>query len=170
MSKNCHKVREHAAATSNGKESTAGDERGFTLLETTIAMVLLVIVGLGIASLFLFAAKNNVSAGDRQLAMAVAQQRMEQLTNRTFLSADLAATSAFGTSTTITRAGRRYVVNTIITNSTLIAGQPVTKTITVRVTPWSDGSSWSRNVATVFGSVTMVSRRTTQAVGPNRAL
>ena len=167
MTKNCE---EHARGTINGKELTASDERGFTLLETTIAMVLLVIVALGIASLFFFAAKNNVSAGDRQLAMAVAQQRMEQLTNRTFTSADLAATSTSGTSTTITRAGRRYVVNTIITNSSLIAGQPVTKTITVRVTPWSDGSSWSRNVSSVFGSVTMISRRTTQTVGPNRAL
>ena len=170
MSKNSGHVAKHTRRTINGKELTASDERGFTLLETTIAMVLLAIVGLGIASLFFFAAKNNVSAGDRELAMAVAQQRMEQLGNRQFLSADLAATSVDGTSTTITRAGRRYVVNTVITDSLLLAGQPVRKTITVRVTPWSDGSPWARTVSTVFGSVTMISNRTAQSVGPNRAL
>jgi len=51
------------------------DESGFTILETAIALVLMAIVGLGAASLFFYAARNTVSAGDRELAMAVAQQR-----------------------------------------------------------------------------------------------
>jgi type II secretory pathway pseudopilin PulG len=146
------------------------DEAGFSLLETAIAMVLLAIVGLGIASVFFFAAKNNVSAGDRQLAMAVAQQRMEQLRNASFTSSTLDATASTGASTTITRAGRIYLVNTTIANSSSIDGVTVRKTITVRVTPWSDGSSWARNVSSIFGSVTVMSERTVTTVGPNRAL
>src|ERR1044072_9818054 len=66
------------------------NEAGFTLMETAIAMVLLAIAGLGVASVFFFAAKNNVSARDRELSMAVAQQSMEQLRNVSFSDASLA--------------------------------------------------------------------------------
>lgn len=146
----------------------ASDEAGFTLLETSIAMVLLAVVGLGIASVFFFAAKNNVSAADRELAMAVAQQQMEQLRNVPFTDGTLGATATAGTSVTVTRAGRRYIVLTTIADSNTINGTVRTKTITIRVTPWSD-DTWARTVSSVFGSVTMVSQRTSLAVGPNRA-
>jgi type II secretory pathway pseudopilin PulG len=150
------------------KQQTTSNEAGFTLLETAIAMVLLAIVGLGIASVFFFAAKNNVTAGDRELAMAVAQQQMEQFRNVAFNDASLAATATAGTSATLIRAGRSYVVLTTIVNSNVIDGTARTKTITIRVTPWSDGSPISRSVTSVFGSVTMISERTSQAIGPNR--
>jgi len=148
----------------------SANQAGFTLLETAIAMVLLAIVGLGIASVFVFAAKNNMSAGDRQLAMAVAQQRMEQLRNQQFLSANLSATNPAGAATTIIRAGRRYLVTTTITDSSSVNGAVVSKTVKVQVTPWSDGAAWARNVSSIFGSVTIVSERTAQTVGPYRAL
>ncbi|HKP35580.1 MAG TPA: prepilin-type N-terminal cleavage/methylation domain-containing protein [Pyrinomonadaceae bacterium] len=144
-------------------------EAGFTLLETSIAMVLLAVVGLGIASVFFFAAKNNVTASDRELSMAVAQQQMEQFRNVAFSDASLAATATAGTSATVIRAGRRYQVLTTIVNSNVIDGTARTKTITIRVTPWSDGSSVSQTVTSVFGSVTMVTERTSQETGPNRA-
>jgi type II secretory pathway pseudopilin PulG len=151
-------------------KQTTSDEAGFTLLETAISMVLLAIVGLGIASVFFFAAKNNVSSSDRELAMAVAQQQMEQLRNVGFTDTALDATATGGTSATVIRAGRRYVVLTTIVNSNVISGTARTKTITIRVTPWSDGSAFARNVSSVFGSVTMVSERTSVVMGPNRAL
>jgi prepilin-type N-terminal cleavage/methylation domain-containing protein len=152
------------------KRSDRSDEAGFTLLETAIALVILAIVGLGIASMFVVSARNSVSASDRDLAMAVAQQQMEQLRNVPFTDATLAATAGGGTSITVTRAGRRYVVLTTIADSNTISGTVRTKTITLRVTPWSDGAAFARNVTSIFGSVTMVSLRTSQAVGPNRAL
>ncbi len=152
------------------KQKGSNGEAGFTLLETAISMVLLAVVGLGIASIFFFAAKNTVSASDRELAMAVAQQQMEQLRSVAFTDASLSATAADGTSATITRAGRRYVVLTTIANSNTINGTVRTKTITVRVTPWSDGTQWSRNVSSIFGSVTLVAERSSQAMGPNRQL
>lgn len=144
------------------------DESGFSILETAIALLLMAVVGLGAASLFFFAVRNTVTAGDRELAMAVAQQKTEQLRNVDFNDASLAATA--GTSTTLRRAGRQYTVLTRITDSNVVNGQATTKTITVLVTPNSDGSSMARNVTSVFGSVTLVSQRTGLTVGPNRAL
>ena len=58
---------------------TDSAQRGFTLLEAAIAMVVLMIIGLGIASLFTYAIQANSRADDRELAMAMAQRRMEWL-------------------------------------------------------------------------------------------
>jgi prepilin-type N-terminal cleavage/methylation domain-containing protein len=158
------------AAIEREKSIKCNEEAGFTLLETSIAMVLLAIVGLGIASCFFYAAKNNSSARDRELAMAVAQQQMEQYRNLAFNSAGLAATANGGTSEVIARAGRRYQVLTTITDSNLQNGTARTKTIQIRVVPWSDSSRWALNVASVFGSVTIITERTSATVGPNRSL
>lgn len=143
-------------------------EAGFTLLETTIAMVLLAIAGLGVAACFFFAAKNNTSARDRELSMAVAQQQMEQFRNTTFDDAALSATATTGVSSLIMRGGRRYMVQTIITDTNIQNGTARTKTIQIRVSPWSDSQRWARNITSVFGSVTIVSQRTAAAVGPHR--
>jgi prepilin-type N-terminal cleavage/methylation domain-containing protein len=144
------------------------NEAGFTLLETSIAMVLLAVAGLGVAACFFFAARNNSSARDRELSMAVAQQAMEQFRNASFVDTALNATGEV--SSTITRGGRRYVVQTIITDTNVQNGTARTKTIQVRVTPWSDSQQWARNITGVFGSVTIISQRTSPTVGPNRAL
>ena len=55
------------------------EERGFTLLETAISLVIMMIITLGVASLFVYATKANMGADDRELAMAIAQKRMEWL-------------------------------------------------------------------------------------------
>ena len=144
-----------------------GNESGFSILETAIALVLMAVVGLGAASLFFYAARNTVTAGDRDLAMAVAQQRLEQLRNDTFTDASLNATA--GTTTTIARADRNYSVLTTIADSNVVNGAPTSKLITVRVTPINEQSAWARNIATVFGSVTVVSRRSSLVLGPNIA-
>lgn len=137
-------------------------EAGFTLLETVISMVLMAIVGLGVASMFAYAASSTTNAGDREMATAVAQQRMEQLKNVAFTDATLNTTSSSGVTTTVTRLGRDFSVNTTITanaNATL-------KTITIKVTP---AASSAKSVSTIFGSVTLVSTRGTQQLGSNRS-
>lgn len=150
------------------------EEAGFTVLEASIAMVLLAIVALGIASCFVYAAKNNSSARDRELAMAVAQQQIEQYRNLKFSDAGMAATA--GATTMVTRGGRSYQVITTITDSNLQNGTSRTKTIQIRVVPWSDNNPWARTVSqldlrtAVFSSVTIVTQRTSQIAGPNRAL
>ncbi len=151
-----------------GKVTLSG-ECGFSILETAIAMVLMTIVGLGIASAFFYAVGNTNSANDRELAMAVAQQRSEQLRNVAFTDTSLAATSSSGTSATLTRAGRQYSVVTTIVDSNVVNGQPTNKTITVKVTPQSGAQGWATTASSVFASVTLISQRTSLTLGPNRA-
>jgi hypothetical protein len=95
---------------------------------------------------------------------------MEQFRNASFTDAALNATAANGVSTTITRAARRYVVLTTITDTNVQNGTVRTKTIQIRVSPWSDSERYARDITTVFGSVTIISQRAAPAVGPNRAL
>lgn len=144
------------------------NESGFSILETTISLVLMAIVGLGTASAFYYSFRNTDSAGNRELAMAVAQQQMEQLRTVDMSDASLAATG--GTSTTVTSSGRQYAVLKTIVNSNVVNGEPTVKTITVKVTPNSDTASWATSVTSLFGSVTLVAQRTSLTVGPNRAL
>lgn len=135
------------------KRSSVSDP-GFTLLETSIAMVIMLVSVLASASLFAYSIKNNSGANDRELAMGVAQQQMEQLRNAPFTDASLSATA--GTTTTITRAGRQYTVLKIITDSNTVSGAATLKTITTRVTP----------LASTLGAVTLQTRRSTFLKGP----
>ena len=141
-------------------------ENGFTIMETSVALVLLMVVGLGAASLFSYAANNTSTANDRELAMAVAQQRVEELRAALFTDATLNATA--GSDADLTSAGRTYRVRTVITDSNTVDGQPTMKTITVRVTPQGAGSSWARTITSLFGSVTVTTQRSTLLLGPNR--
>ena len=147
----------------------SNSQAGFTLLETTVAMVLMAVVGLGIAGLFAYAASNTSNAADREMASAVAQQQMEQLRSVAFTDSSLTATSSSGTTTTITRLDRSYRVNTVITDSIVVGGTATLKTITIKVTPQSSSATWSSNVNTIFGSVTLVSTRSCLTIGPNRS-
>lgn len=161
-------IRKFSHPQRKGQRKLSSSEAGFTLLETTIAMVLLAIAGLGVASCFFYAARNNSSARDRELSMAVAQQQMEQFRNASFGDAALNATGEV--LSTIIRAGRTYVVRTTITDTNVQNGTARTKTIQIRVIPWSDSEKVARDITGVFGSVTIISQRSAGAIGPNRAL
>ncbi len=150
------------------------NDRGFTLLEAAIALVILMIIGLGIASLFTYAVGANSRADDRELAMAIAQKRMEWLrtipfTTQTrslaysFPNGGLQATSVAGVTETVTNAGRSYTVNTVIRDLSFVpagvndAGAPTVKSIKVSVTP--------SLAATAFETVTLNTQRSTQVTG-----
>src|SRR5262245_6350525 len=135
-----------------------GSERGFSLLETSIAMVVMFVAVLGSASVFAYSIRNNSGANDRELAMAVAQQKMEQLRSVSFTDSTLNATSNEGTTNSLTRAGRTYTVVTNVVDSNTVNGSPTVKTVTVKATP--DGTS--------LGSVVLVTVRTTVRLGSNR--
>lgn len=157
---------EYATPKPDREEST--NESGFSILETTISLVLMAIVGLGTASAFYYSFRNTDSAGNRELAMAVAQQQMEQLRTVDMSDGGLAATTE--TSTPVTSSGRQYTVLKTIVDSNVVNGEPTVKTITIRVTPNSDTASWTTNITSLFGSVTLVAQRTALTVGPHRAL
>ncbi len=148
-------------------------EAGFSLLETALTLVIMMIVGLGVASLFAYATNANSAAADREMASAVAQKRMEWLRNMPFSATTrnlaygypnggLAATAAAGVTETEMRAGRTYTVVTRIDDTTVVPagkpdeGQPTLKTITVTVTPAS---------GIILGSVTLSVQRSTLSGG-----
>jgi type II secretory pathway pseudopilin PulG len=64
--------------------------RGFTLIETTIAMVVMMVVGLGATSLFLYSIRNNSGGDNRSQALAIAQQRLEELREVAYNDPELA--------------------------------------------------------------------------------
>jgi hypothetical protein len=123
-----------------------------------------------VASVFFYAASNTANAADREMANAVAQQRLEQLRNAAFADAALAATSASGTATSVTRGGRTYSIVTTIADFNVVNGAPTLKTITIQVIPQAANQSWATSTSSLFGSVTLVSERAAPLLGPNRAL
>jgi Tfp pilus assembly protein PilV len=132
-------------------------ERGFTLIETTISMVVMMIAGLAVSSLFVFSLQNNVGGADRALAMAVAQQQLEQLRSVAYEDTTL---NVGATTSTITNAGRDYtVVKTIALETNDDTSSKQLKRITLVVTPLDGGPAWTRS------AVTLVTFRSSLASG-----
>jgi prepilin-type N-terminal cleavage/methylation domain-containing protein len=117
-------------------------ERGFTLIETVVALVVMMVAALGAASLFMYATRNNSGAADRAVAVAIAQQRMERLRSVTYSDASL---NNVTTNTVDTRSGRSYRVQTVICASVACSGSDTVKKIIVQVTPNSAGTVWASN-------------------------
>ena len=132
---------------------------GFTMIETCVAMIVMFIAVLGALSVFALCIRNNSGANDRELAMAIGQHKLEQLRSVSFTDSSLNQTSTEGVTTTITRGGRRYSLNTKIVYSNTVNGKPTLKKITVAVTP--SGES-------ILGSVVLTTDRSTILAGPNR--
>jgi Tfp pilus assembly protein PilV len=145
--------------TNSQNKMTARDENegGFTLIETSISMVVMMVGALAISSLFLFSMQNNIGGGERALAMAVAQQQLEQIRSVTYEDTSL----TIGTTDSTVRSGERnYTVRRTIANETNVDGSPKQlKKITVTVTPQMAGPSWTRT------PVVLVSLRSTLAPG-----
>ena len=138
-------------------QERAEGERGFTLIETSISMVVMMIAGLAVSSLFVFSLQNNVGGGERALAMAVAQQQLEQLRSVTYEDATLIE----GTTTSTVRSGERgyAVVKTIADEVNDDSSSKQLKRITIVVTPTDGVPTWTRS------SVTLVSFRSSLASG-----
>lgn len=128
-------------------------EKGFTLLETATALLVMMIGGLGICAVFAYAIKNNTGSRDRAAAIAVAQQRMERYRQLTFLDAGLTAGPT--TTETVESAGRTYQVRTTITNTTTSL-----KTISIEVTPLLSTDPWA------LGTVRISVQRSAFSLGP----
>lgn len=151
----------------------AQSEKGFTLIETAISLVIMMVVCLGAASLFAYATSANADANERELAMALAQKRIEWLRSIPFTvttrnlafaypSGGLGATATNGVSETVTSAGRSYIVTTKIEDLSFVpagqpdAGAPTIKRFTVTVSPGDPQS---------LGAVTLTAERNTLVTG-----
>lgn len=120
-------------------------QKGFTLIETACALLVMMIGGLGICAVFAYAIKNNTGARDRAAALAVAQQQMETYRNLQFTDPSLTANSLNPTQVTVTSAERTYTVRTVITDTTSSL-----KTIQVQVTPQLSDATWSNSTVQIY--------------------
>lgn len=133
-------------------------EKGFTLIETCIALVVMMVAGLAASSVFMYSMQNNIGGNDRALAMAVAQQQLEQLRSVAFNDATLAA--GVTTIPDVRNADRGYtVVRSIVDETNANGGSKSLKRITIRVTPQNARNAWQRT------AVELVSYRSTLAPG-----
>lgn len=143
-------------------------ERGFTLIEITIAMVIMMVVCLGAASLFSYAAYYVSGGNDRAQALSIAQQTLESLRHGTYnktatdpgLMATASGLNPYSNPTIVTRGadptdpastGRSYMVQVLVTDVPPVAPLTVStlKTITVNVTPQGAGMRWATSGGTV---------------------
>jgi Tfp pilus assembly protein PilV len=112
------------------------------MVEATIALVILMVAGLGVASLFTYSIQYNSGGNDRAVAMSIAQQQMEQFRSVSFTDPILAVSGATVLSPDTVSNGRTYRVTKTITGSNNnTSGNPTLKTITIRVDPM--GSGWA---------------------------
>ena len=139
------------------QNKTPHAQSGFSLLETSIALLVMMVGALACSSLFVFSLQNNVGGSERALAMAVAQQQLEQIRSVSFEDTTLTA----GTATATVRSGERnYTVQRTVADETNSDGSAKQlKRITITVTPQTAGPDWMRT------PVVLVSQRSTLATG-----
>lgn len=150
--------------SSKRKRSTSG-EAGFTVLETAIASIVMMIVGLGAAGGFAYAIRYNSGAADRAASMAVAQTTIEKLRVVSFTDSSLTAGTT--TATVSDGGGRNYTVTTTITNTTSSTGKILLKKIAVQVVPAITSGPLNTTTTGYYGSVMLFTERCTPVAGTN---
>ena len=136
-------------------EMKVENSQGFSLLETSIALIIMMVVTLGTASLYVYATNYNAGSADRAASLALAQQKMERLRRTGFGEANLADGA---TTEDVTYSNHHYTMVTTICATSTCGGSAVRKIITVQVTP--QGSKPWMNTP-----ITLVSERSTGEVG-----
>ena len=132
------------------------NSQGFSLLETSIALVIMMVVTLGTAQLFVYATKYNAGSADRAACLAIAQQKMERLRWTDFGDGDLLA----GTTTeTVNYANHNYTMTTTVCDDTGCGGESTRKVITIQVVPQGQ-SGWMNTPVILTG------QRATPIIGP----
>jgi len=133
------------------------------MLEATIALLLMLVVALGSASLFSFSIYNNSGGSDRATSMAIAQEALERFRSAEFSSTTTNASLTGGTTvqTGVVRDGRTYQVTCTIDDDPTTTAPDVNaassfKTITIAVMPESIGGGWAFGAG---GTITLVTQR-----------
>jgi prepilin-type N-terminal cleavage/methylation domain-containing protein len=129
-------------------------QQGFTLLETVIALLLMLIVALGSASLFSFSVYNNSGGSDRAVALATAQQALEILRTAPFTTPNTDVRLNAGTVVqNNVLVNKRYfkITKTVTDNSSTLKSIIITVQSQGIVTGWASGAG---------GTVTLMTQRT----------
>ena len=139
------------------------DQHGFSLLEAVIALLLMMIIALGSASLFSYSIYNNSGGSDRATSLAIAQQAVELLRSAQFNSTTTDASLNGGTTVQagVIRDGRTFTITRTIDDIPATAEPDISpatnlKAITVVVVPQSIGGGWAFGAG---GSVTLITQR-----------
>jgi Tfp pilus assembly protein PilV len=134
---------------------------GFTLIETCIAMVILMIVICGVLPLGVYALKYNSAAAIRAGAVTAAQRKLEHLRAGSFNSC-ISSSEVVTVGPTISQT---YTVDVTVTDVTTTL-----KNITITVTPQgrsTSGGVYSGNEGWMRGQVVVYTKRTTSSIGSN---
>ena len=138
-------------------------EAGFTLLETMIALVLMMIAALGAASVFSYSINYNSGGSDRLVALAIAQEQLERIRSGQFNSTTTDSILNGGTLVQggLVRNGKRYVLTTTIDDDPTtpdpdIIATTSLKRITVAVAPENVSQGWSLNAG---ARITLITQR-----------
>lgn len=128
-------------------------ENGFSLIETTIAMLLMLIVALGSASLFSFSIYNNSGGSDRAVSLALAQQAMEAMRGAAFngTTTDARLNAGAVVQNGVLRDGRSFTLTRTVTDNS-----PTLKTITITASSQSIVTGWASGAG---GTITLISQR-----------
>ena len=101
-------------------------ESGFTLIETVIAMIVLLVALLGVFITITYAISYNAGNSTRTKTLAALQQKVEQLRSAKFTPTAtdniLLGTNAAGTTTTVTVDNMTFNITTVIDNDPSTAG------------------------------------------------
>ncbi len=144
----------------SAKQCHPTNEKGFTVFETAIALVVMTVVGLAAAGGFVFAIRYNAGSADRAGAMSIAQTAMEKFRAIPYSDASL---NVGTTSVTVTDSvGRTYSVTTTIASKTTTL-----KSITILVAPVRSTGVIATNSLDFYGSVKLYTERCNPAVGTN---
>jgi Tfp pilus assembly protein PilV len=136
-------------------------DSGFTLIETCIAMLILMIILCGVLPLGVYALKYNSTAAIRAGAVAVAQRKLEQLRGGAFTSC-ISSSEVLSTGTT---ESQTYTVDVVVTDVTATL-----KSIRITVTPQgrsTSGGVYAGNESWMRGQVVIYTKRTTSTIGSN---
>ena len=131
--------------TNNRRPARPGAARqeGFTIIETVVSMLIMMIAGFGAISLFMFSMNYNSGAADRARALALAQQRMEILRGTPYdslstVAAAMPASENVGSPNTPDNDQRTFNVTTTVADDANVPNSSQ-KVITVTVTPATAG-------------------------------
>jgi len=139
------------------------EQQGFTLVETSIALVLMMIIFIGIAPLIVYATRYNSAAAIRAGALAVAQTKLEQLRATPFGSCS-------STTETVSVGDPTSGLQTYTVELTVVNTTTTLKDITLVITPAArstTGGQYGGSYGWMYGQITIYTKRTSISPGPN---
>lgn len=145
------------------RRQTRHAEAGFTVLETTIALVVMMIAALGAASVFSYSINYNSGGSDRLVSLALAQEQMERLRSAQFnpTVTDDILLGGISSQSGVIRMGKKYVVTKTIDDDPTTATPDVNvattlKRIKIEVAPENVSQGWSLNAG---ARITLITQR-----------